>query len=159
MPSQSANLEERIRVRAYYLLDAAVDPRVLVQGPRVDADGGRRPSFQRTCAQRTTDLAEEPWTRGDDVDRRKRTLRAILSACAANRIARLGLEIAPGGRVVMADLEPAETCDVRPSSMPLAVLGWCLISRAFARGCSPRTTLAGPWPNMEVTLSLQPLSA
>lgn len=53
----------------------------------------------------------------------------------------LGLEIAPGGIVTIGDLQKADRGYVHHSSMPVAVVGYALVSRSLAAGRFPKIRL------------------
>jgi hypothetical protein len=69
-------------------------------------------------------------------------------------LAQFGVEMAPGGLLVMADLNRAERCYVHDAYMPVAAAAFSSISPAFARGRFPGYGLGDlVWtrPSMDTT--------
>lgn len=63
------------------------------------------------------------------------------TAKATQILAEFGVEMAPGGFPVMADIRKAETCYIHHSRMPVALTAFALISPSFAKGRFPTNKL------------------
>jgi hypothetical protein len=64
--------------------------------------------------------------------------RNAVSSEIARFLAEFGLEVAPGGVILMFDHHRAETAHVHRSEMPVILTAFALISPAFARGRFPK---------------------
>lgn len=56
-------------------------------------------------------------------------------------LAEFGVEIGPGGIVVLSDMPKAETCHIHHSRMPVALVAFAQVSEVFALGRFPKTRL------------------